>query len=459
MYTQVSVSLLCTFLATASVEAQTVWHVDDDCIPPAKGTEIDPFCTVQQGIIAASDGDTVLVGPGTYTGNGNRDLNMFGKTITLKSAQGPGLTVMNIEGSTSSIHRGFFLNHGETQQTIIEGLTIINAYLIGNTGGTGPGGGGGGAIYIRDSSPTIRNCIIRENISATLNLPYTVDGRGAGIYIDGTSSAIIEDCILANNVADKRGGGFYIGYNSSSVTVRNCLITGNSASNGGGIYNTFSGTSITNTTIAYNSVVYSGGGIHNEHGEPVLSNCTLWGNSTEDSGPQIFVQGSVVTIEYSVVQGGLEAVGACCAPQIDWGPGMIDADPLFVDEFGGDFRLLPGSPCIDAGNNMAVPQGVVTDLNGLPRFVDDPDTEDCHQDPGQCGDCPVVDMGAYEYEDGTTECCPADFDNDGHINAADLAQLLGTWGPCEGCAADLNGDNVVNAADLAQVLGAWGSCP
>ena len=75
------------------------------------------------------------------------------------------------------------------------------------------------------------------------------------------------------------------------------------------------------------------------------------------------------------------------------------------------------------------------------------------QAPDTCGNAPVVDMGAYEFQS-----CPADFDGDGLVGASDLAQLLGSWGPCDGCPADLEGDGDVDAADLAILLGSWGPC-
>ena len=394
-------------------QAQTSWHVDDDCAPPGAGTELDPFCTIQDGVDATTHGDVVLVAPGTYTGGGNRDISLFGKAIELKSIAGPSLTVMDIEGDPTSIHRGFFLIHGEPNDTLIEGLTIINGYLIGDTGGTGAGGGGGGrAFYIRDSCPTIRNCIIRDHISAALSPPFPVDGRGAGIYIDGNSGAVIEDCIIADNMADRRGGGIYIGYENSTVTVRNCLIHGNSAGHGGGIYNTFGNTMIINTLIVSNTVVFSGGGFISENSDTFLSNCILWGNQSETVGPQIAISGRrIMTIEYSNVQGGLVDVFGCCDWEIDWGPGMIDADPLFVDPENGNFHLLHGSPCIDAGNNLAVPEGVTSDLDGSPRFLDDPTAPDTGNPDGINS---IVDMGPYEYD-------PEDCNNNDTPDKQDLA--------------------------------------
>ena len=100
-------------LLAKPAEGQTTWHVDDDCAPPGAGTELDPFCTIQDGVDAARDGDTVLVGPGTYTGDGNRDISLFGKLITLKSIDGADATTIDVEGSPQSIHRGFFLRHLE----------------------------------------------------------------------------------------------------------------------------------------------------------------------------------------------------------------------------------------------------------------------------------------------------------------------------------------------------------
>ena len=48
--------LLLTACCARPAQGQTTWHVDDECTPPGTGTQLDPFCTIQQGIDAAVDG-------------------------------------------------------------------------------------------------------------------------------------------------------------------------------------------------------------------------------------------------------------------------------------------------------------------------------------------------------------------------------------------------------------------
>ena len=440
-------AVLLLLLSAANVgQAQTTWYIDEDCTPPGTGSELTPFCTIQDGVNAASDGDTVLVYPGTYTGDGNRDISLFGKMITLRSTDGASATILDIQGSPSSIHRGFFLIHGETKDTVIEGLTVMNGYLIGDTGGIGTGtpGGGGAAIFIRDSSPTIRRCILTNNISEATANPFIADGLGGGIYVDGGSNAVIEHCTISDNHSGNRGGGMYIGFEDSTLFICNCLVAGNSTAGnfpGGGIHNTFGRTTITNTTIIDNYSASSGGGVKNEGSETFLNNCILWGNEAA-VGSQVFNDGfAILTIEHSGVQAGLAGVEG--GGQVVWGTGMIDADPLFVDPDNGDFRLSGGSPCIDAGDNFALPPNVLTDLDGFARLADDPATTDTGNSDGSVG---VVDMGAYEF--GGDDC-----NNNGTPDTDDLAN--GTSLDCndnnvpDDCEPDCNGNGQADLCDIA----------
>lgn len=99
-----------------------------------------------------------------------------------------------------------------------------------------------------------------------------------------------------------------------------------------------------------------------------------------------------LTISFSDVQGGQDSIAG--PGTLHWGEGNIDQDPQFIDAEGPDetlgtdddnLHLLSDSPCIDAGNNEALPGNVTTDLEGNPRFLD-----------GNSDGSKIVDMGAYE---------------------------------------------------------------
>jgi hypothetical protein len=163
--------------------------------------------------------------------------------------------------------------------------------------------------------------------------------------------------------------------------------------------------------------------------------------------------GASTTLNYCNVQDGWGGAGAS---NIDTDPMFVDADgpdddPLTLED--NDYRLGGGSLCIDAGDNAAVPAGVTTDLDGNPRFVDDPDTTDTG-----IGFGPIVDMGAYEFQP-----CPEDVNGDGVVNVLDLIELLLCFGQpaIPGCEAeDITGDGTVNVLDLIELLLEFGTvCP
>jgi len=108
--------------------------------------------TIQAGINAANAGDSVVVAPGTYTGAGNKNLNLKGKPLVLRSEDGAAVTIIDCEGQG----RGFYFQAGETPSTVVEGFTIRN----GAVSGLFPDGWGGGILCV-GSSPTITDCAIR----------------------------------------------------------------------------------------------------------------------------------------------------------------------------------------------------------------------------------------------------------------------------------------------------------
>ena len=85
------------------------------------------YPTIQSTVDDAVDGDTVLVAPGTYTGNGNRDIDYFGKSIVVTSELGADSTVIDVEGSEDDPHRGFHLHSNESYDARIEGFAVRTA--------------------------------------------------------------------------------------------------------------------------------------------------------------------------------------------------------------------------------------------------------------------------------------------------------------------------------------------
>lgn len=200
-----------------------------------------------------------------------------------------------------------------------------------------------------------------------------------------------------------------------------------------------------------------GGGMYidGSSSSPTITNCIFWG----DAPDEIFNQsGGTPTVSSSDLQGGLPA------GTVDGG-GNIDATPFFADANGPDnlfgtaddnLRLQSASPCIDAGDNTAVPAGVTTDLDGAGRFIDLPQSLDTG-----IGTPPPVDMGAYENAPNTdadgdgvpdgSDRCPGfddqglDEDNDGTPDACDDCSLIG----------DINCDGIVNEVDFALIAQNW----
>jgi hypothetical protein len=274
-------------------------------------------------------------------------------------------------------------------------------------------GNAAGGILCEDSSPTILNCTFDSNyIYPSINC-----------LLPG-ATPLIEGCTFTGNLSVPVST-----VSDAHPTIVNCLFHNNL--NGGLLLQT--GATVANCTIVDNTA-YSGGGIKCAADQsPSITNCIVRGNEPGE------ISGGTPVVTYCNVKGGYA------------GEGNIDADPLFVDPDHFDYCIGPGSPCIDAGDNAAVPAGIVVDLVGEPRFVDDPFTDD-----SGWGDAPLVDIGAYEYQ--PMDDCPADVNGDETVDVNDLFANINTWGDCVGCPEDITGDGLVNIEDLFEVINNWGPC-
>ena len=337
--------------------------------------------------------------------------------------------------------------------------------------------GGGGAVLLRDATDAeavFMNCLFAAS---------EADGLGGGISVDGFDLAVIGCDFLYNRVSGDGGAVAFSGTGMTPLFV-DCLFALQQCSgHGAGLYVDGAAARVINCTFLGNSSHDGGGGI--AHYGPVpsepmeISNCVLWDNwSGTSAGSALWLDTSAsVSVSYSDIEGGQSEVHVEDGCTLEWGDGNIDADPLFVDPDGpddnpntwedNDYRLSPGSPCIDAGDNTAVPLDTLDldgdgdtdertpfDLDGNPRFVQDPLTEDTGvPDPPLYRF--IVDMGAYEYQ-----FCFGDLDEDDDVDIADLAQLLASYGETAGMTyhdGDLDGDGDVDLADLAELLGTYGT--
>jgi hypothetical protein len=187
--------------------------------------------------------------------------------------------------------------------------------------------GYGGGIYNAASSfPTVTNCTFSGNSG----------GNSGGGICNYPGGGTVTKCVFSGNVSANKGGGICNLWGAGG-TVTNCVFSGNSAGQGGGMFNEDSGNAwVTNCTFSGNSAVFGGAVLNENFDDCTLANCIVWGNSL----PQIDSV-SATTVTFSDVQGGYP------------GTGNINVDPM-----------LPSSPCIDAGDNLASPPAGDTDLDG-----------------------------------------------------------------------------------------------
>jgi len=361
------------------------------------------YPTIQAGINAAINGDTVLVADGIYTGTGNKNISFGGREIVVISESGPENCIINCENDG----RGFYFNNNETSASILSGFKIINGSADQGGGircgytpssptiinciifrcSTTSDWGYGGGIYCEDSNPTIINCTITDNsASSPGNWAYgggiycedadptisgcTISGNiaagswahGAGIYCDD-SNPTIDHCAIYDNSGSgtwSYGAGICCRY-SSNPTIVNCTINGNSVSgtwqHGGGIHCSDSNPTIVNTIVEGNE---AGGGIYFDS---ALNTSVSYGDFYNNSGGNF--TGSLPAGLGSIT--GVNANGDPCDRFFN-----ILLDPLFVNPVNNDFHLQANSPCIDAGDPTSPP---------------DPDFT-------------VADIGAFYYDQG-----------------------------------------------------------
>ena len=303
------------------------------------------YATIQAGIDAATNGDVVLVQPGTYVEN----INYNGKLITVASlfhtTPDPSyISQTIIDGNNSGCVVTF--ENEEDSTAVITGFTITNGYSQ-----------YGGGIHCDHTSPSIQYLSVTGNGSNYL---------GGGIYCN-YSSPNIHHVTITDNSASGSGGGLLC--SASSPYVKNVEISGNFGGNyGGGVYCLWlSDPTLENVTITDNDVTWYGSAIYCvSTSSPLVLNSIISDNLGTYA---VYVSAGSPVLTYSDFWNNAGGNFFQCSA----GTGCIDADPLFVDPLTGDYLLswanfptpdATKSPCIDTGDPASPldPDGTRADM-------------------------------------------------------------------------------------------------
>ena len=296
-------SMILVLAATASGETYVV-------NPEGTGD----FPTIQAAIDAVVDGDIIELTDGTFTGDGNRDIDYLGKAITVRSQSGdPDSCIIDCEGSAAEQHRGFTFHSGEEPSSVLEGVTITNGYGIMGDGPYGANCAAGGVLCSELSSPTITDCVFLANSGGTSPYDYgggmyckesscpTLTGcrfldntarSGAGVGCEFASPMLVE-CVFEGNIATQHGGGMDCRSGPGACLIR-CTFSDNTANTGGGMSCSGNSAQLTDCNFSDNSASF-GGGLSFEGGYPTLSSCRFKGTSSSLGGG-VYCRNSFPTI-------------------------------------------------------------------------------------------------------------------------------------------------------------------
>jgi surface protein len=297
-----------TFSVICGAEEQDVWHVaTTGSDGSGNGTQESPFATIQVGINAAGDGNTVQVAAGTYVEN----INYNGKNISVLGEERE-TTIIDGNQSGSVVT---FVNDEDT-------TAILSGFMI--TNGSGYNSNGvllGGGIYCEGASPTIKDIIITEN-SVVSNY-----GGGGGLACYWGASPTLENVLIYENYASNKAGGVRL-YQGSNPILTNVTIAGNVADGHGGA-----------TYMRANCGL-------------TLINTILWGNEPQEIYFEPIANSGSLSVSHSNIEGGMDNF-VMTDQTIEWGEGNIDADPLFCESDSGNYHIAENSPSSGTGEDGA----------------------------------------------------------------------------------------------------------
>ncbi|MEW5994437.1 MAG: right-handed parallel beta-helix repeat-containing protein [Candidatus Zixiibacteriota bacterium] len=321
-----------------------------------------------------------------------------------------GFTIRNGIG-TDLTGYGYYAGGGvlclDSSPTIIGNVFVNNACV----------GGYGGGLLARGSSSRIVGNLFAGNsafgggglstqASACTVMDNEFDGNvakyGGGISAAGDSSWIGGNKVVYNRAYDV-GGGVFVANGAGTVIIYNDIRGNLAEHDGGGIRSADGGfPAIVNNMVSGNEALYNGGGVSIGYEAParianntvignvagkdgggisvcpgcsgtIVGNSVLWSNSAP-RGAEIALEfeygwgPSELSLAYCDVAGGTQAAYVEQGCVLNWGPGMVDGDPLFADAGSGDYHLRYDSPCRDSGYSYT--PSPATDFEGDPRTAE-----------------------------------------------------------------------------------------
>ena len=323
---------------------QLEFHVSPAGSDSADGSAAHPWRTIQNAADRVVPGAVVHVAPGRYESG----------TIDARVSGAPAARIRFLSDSTwgARIHVGpATLYHYAWRQagafTDLEGFDISGDGFVGiNIKGDdvrvlrnrvhdipNRGSRGGAGILNEDG----RHALIAGNVVHHIGDPDRPNALVHGIYLSrGSSGAIVQNNLVYRN----QGAGIHTYHTAQAATISSNTVFANG--NWGILIGGSNGSRIDHCLIS-NNIVYDNGGA------AIVENGTT---------------GSHNRFLNNLVFGNARGYELKTSPAA---LGTVSANPGFVDyrrDGSGNYRLAPGSPCIDAGTAAGAP---ATDFDGRHR--------------------------------------------------------------------------------------------
>jgi len=395
------------------------------------------YQTIQDAVNASSNGDEIIVAPGTYTTKywWMPVVDIWNKDVWLHSSDGPETTI--IDGDTHA--RCISITYGGSN-THIEGFTIQNG--LSQTGN-------GAGINITSASPTISNCVFIDNETGSDGYFGAYTSGGGAIYNSTYSNPSIIGCVFRANQASGNGGAI-CNVNGSSPSIVNCQFESNIAEKGGAISNASSSScSLSGCTFQQNLAAFYGGAVYLlENCEVSISASNFEGNFSDLGGGGIYNQGGILTVASSSFNqnialpgngGGIDLLGGGTATISNsefTSNSAISGGGIFISSVSW-LEMSFSMFCDNTGGDVV---GNWADLGGneFSSSCDGTDGACCTNDICVLIDSETCIFVGGEYQGLNTICseelcptsCLADITGDGQVDVNDIMMIIAMWGAC-----------------------------